>query len=400
MFDIKKLNRSSFRGVPFYTKDDELSGGNRLTDHNFINGGTLTESNGIKNNTFKVSGYIGGDNYLDQKQALKQAFEFDTSGILIDKFHGTVEVYVDTWSIKESISKIGMAEIEVSFKKATNKLKKTKEILYTVDVRPDAIINFKKSFYPAIGDLLRNSVVDDITKMWGKVEDGIKFLEDTRDFSQNIKSKVGSVIGTVKGDVISVDSLSNEIVSIWANFDDVTNLNLFSSTSQKNYTSSLREMAEANSTRTSNNYAEAKTIELSKAYQNCVIAGMTHTAIKNLEYVNFSTGDDFGSCKDDILRIMELLENDIMDNGDISDTVAKQNLLNKYQESRKEFITFYTAKFSKLQNLKTDTISLTTDIFQYTINKYNDISRADEVLDNNSIVNPIFISGDIVVLTR
>jgi len=400
MFDIKKLNQSSFRGVPFYTKDDELSGGQRLTDHSFINGGTLTESNGLKNNTIKVSGYIGGDNYLDQKQAIKQALEDTSSGILIDKFHGKIEVYVDTWSIKESISKIGMATVDITFKKATNKLKKTKEILYTVDVRPAAIANFKKSFYPAIGDLLRNSVVDDITKMWGKVEDGIKFLEDTRDFSQNIKSKVGNIIGTVKGDIISVDSLANEIVSIWANFDDVTNLKLFSSTSQKNYTSSLREMAEANSIRTSNNYAEAKALEASKAYQNCVIAGMIHTAIKNLEYVNFSTGDDFGSCKDDILRVMELLENDIINNGDIGDTVAKQDLLDKYQESRKEFISFYTAKFSKLQNLKTDRVSITTDIFQYTMDKYNDISRVDEVLDNNSIVNPIFISGDIVVLSR
>ena len=400
MFDIKKLNQSSFRGVLFYTRDDELSGGQRLTDHSFINGGTLTESNGLKNNTFKVSGYIGGANYLDQKQALKQAFEDTTSGLLVDKFHGRVEVYVDTWSIKESISKIGMAEVEVSFKKATNKLKKTKEILYTVDVRPLAIVNFKNSFNPAIGDLLRSSIVDDITNMWEKVQDGIKFLEDIRDFSQNIKSKVGNVIGTVKGDIISVVSLSNEIVSIWSSFDEVTNLNLFSATSQKNYTSSLREMAEANSARTSKNYAQAKAIEQSKAYQNCVIAGMVHTAIKNLEYVPFTTGDDFGSVKDDILKVMELLENDIINSGDINDTVAKQDLLNKYHESKKEFITFYTAKFSKLQTLQTDTLTLTTDVFQYTMNKYNDISRVDEVLDNNSIVNPIFISGDVVVLAR
>ena len=49
MFDIAKLNKSSFRGVPFYTDDVDLSGGQRLTDHSFINGGTKTESNGVNN---------------------------------------------------------------------------------------------------------------------------------------------------------------------------------------------------------------------------------------------------------------------------------------------------------------------------------------------------------------
>ncbi len=400
MFDIKKLNKSSFRGVPFYTKDDELSGGQRLTDHSFINGGTLTESNGLKNNTFKISGYIGGDNYLDQKQALKQALEDTTSGILVDKFHGKVEVYVDSWSIKESISKIGMAAVEITFKKATNKLKKTKEILYAVDVRPAAIENFKQSYNPAIGAELRKKIESEITQMWGKVEDGIKFLEDTRDFSQNIKSKVGATIATVKGAIISVDSLANEIVNIWSSFDEVTDLKLHNSSSLSNYTSSIRDIAVSTSLKTSNNYAEAKALEASKAYTYCTVVGMVHSAIKSLEYVEFSTGDDFGSVKDDILTTMDILEKEIVNSGDINKIVSKQELLNKYQESRKEFIFFYTAKFSKLQNLSTDNIIATTDIFQYTMNKYGDIGRADEVLDNNSIVDPIFVSGNIEVLSR
>jgi len=400
MFDIKKLNKSSFRGVPFYTRSDDVSGGQRLTDHSFINGGTLTESNGIKNNTFKISGYIGGDNYLDQKQALKTALEFAGSGELIDKFNGKLDVFVESWSIKESISKIGMAEIDITFKKVSNQLKKTKEIVYNVDVRTPSIEHFKQSYSPDIGDLLRGTIVDDIVGMWETVQDGIKFLEDTRDFSQNIKSKVGNIIATVKGDIISAISLSEEIVSIWTSFDDVLDLHLFSPSTLSSYTNTLYFMAIENSNKSSSNYAQNKALNEAKKYQNCVIAGMLHTAIKSLEYVEFTTGDDFGSCKDDILGVMEILEKEILSDGDINSISSSQDLLNKYQESKKEFISFYTAKFSKLQRLQTQTIIRTDNILMFTMEKYNDISRADEVLDNNSIVDPIFISGNIVVLER
>ena len=401
MFDIKKLNKSSFRGVPFYTKDDELSGGQRLTDHSFINGGTLTESNGIKNNIIKISGYIGGDDYLNQREALKQVLEDITSGILIDKFHGKLEVYVDTWSIKESISKIGMADVDITFKKATNKLLKTKEIVYTVDARPAAIEYFKKTYDPiAAGKHFERNILDDIIDLWEKVEAGIKFLEDLRDFSQNIKSKVGGMIAKVKGAIISIKSLVSDIIGIWSSFDEIFDFKLHDSTSLKNYTSAIRSMAVTTSLKSSNNYAEKKALEASKAYIYCAVVGMIHSSIKSLEYVQFTTGDDFGSIKDDILITMDILEKDITQSNDINKIMASQDLLNKYQESRKEFITFYTAKFSKLQNLTADTIIKTDDILHYTMNKYEDIARVNEVLDNNSIVNPLFMSGDIQVLAR
>jgi len=190
MFDIEKLNKSSFRGIPFYTQEGELSGGQRLTDHSFINGGTKTESNGVKNNTFKIVAYIGGDDYLDQKESLKQAFEDITAGTLIDKFNGTHQVYVDTWSIKEGITKFGKAEIEIVFKKAENNIVEDFDLVYNVDIKKKITVKFKKEFDNKIGDDLRNSIADDIKKMWEAILGIIKFLEDERDRAQNIKSTV------------------------------------------------------------------------------------------------------------------------------------------------------------------------------------------------------------------
>lgn len=403
MFDITQLNQSSFRGVPFYTRDEEHSGGQRLTDHTFINGGTLTESNGIRNGSFKIKGYIGGDNYLTQKLALKEAFETIGSGILIDKFYGSLEVEVDTWVIQESITKFGRADIDVTFKLSENKPTEETLIVYNVDVRDEAIANFKNDFNNEIGDDLRNQVANDITKMWEKVGSTIKFLEDERGKAQAIKSSIGKAITQVKSSILSVDSLAGDIIDVWGSFDEILDTSLFGADNQKSFTNTLRKITEdsADTTATTNE-AEKTANEQTKIYTDTVIAGLTQTAINNLENVEFETGDDLGSVKDDILTIFVFLEKDIKFtlNNPIEETVYNQNLLNKYQLGKRTFIQFYTQKYSGLQDLKNKEITVTTNVLDLTMNKYNDIDRSIEVLVNNDIVDPLFINGNLKLLDR
>jgi len=84
----------------------------------------------------------------------------------------------------------------------------------------------------------------------------------------------------------------------------------------------------------------------------------------------------------------------------IDEIVYKQNLLDKYHLSRVEFIQFYTQKYSGLQDLIDNNIVATTDALNLTMIKYLDISRVEQVLINNDIVDPIFISGNILLLER
>lgn len=401
-FDITQLNQSSFRGIPFFTRDEELSSSQRLTDHTFINGGTETESNGLTNETFKISGYIGGDDYLTQKEVLREAFKDISSGTLIDKFYGSQEVFVEKYSIKESKTKFGQATIDVSFKLAKNEVVEDFDIVYTADVRTESIGNFKNEFNNEIGDELRSSIIEDIVEFWNDTLDMIKFVEDEAGTLQAIKSQIGGVISNIKVAILSIDNLSTDIESTWSSFDEVLDTTLFGSTEQKSSTNILREIIENSATGTFTNTAKATADRQSKTYINTVVAGLTQTAIKNLENVDFSTGDDLGSVKDDILTIFELLEKDIEIDplSPIEEIVFKQELLNKYQLARREFIQFYTQKYSGLQELKNNEIIATTDIFNMTMEKYNDIGRSLEVLVNNDIVDPLFINGNLKLLDR
>jgi len=402
-FDITQLNQSSFRGIPFYTREEDFSSGQRLTDHKFINGGTLTESNGIESGVFKITGYIGGDNYLTQKNALIEAFKNIESGTLIDKFYGTLDVYVDKYSIKESIRRFGQADIEVTFKLATNEVIEEFEIVYTADVRAESIANFTNEFDNKIGLDLLDKVSNNIIDFWKEIEEIIKFVSDTNEAIKDIKTEIGRTISRVKTNILNVTSLAEDIERTWTSFDGITNTDLFGVEEQKSFTNNLRSTIEQSTTEAeTTNFAEAIANRQTQTYIYAVIAGLTQTSIVNLENVDFDTGDDFGSVKDDVLTIFTYLEADIDFSIDspITEIVYKQNLLDKYHLSRVEFIQFYTQKYSGLQSLIDNDIVATTDALNLTMIKYLDISRVEQVLINNDIVDPIFISGNILLLER
>jgi len=402
MFNIEELNQSSFRGIPFYTESTNLSSGHRLTDHNFINSGNLSEDNGLKNKSFTIKAYIGGDNYISQKNAIIKALDIIGSGILVDRFYGTLEVEVDTYSIDESTKDFGKAVLLITFKKVENELVEDKIIKYNVDVRKQAIANFENNFNNEIGEDLLNNVVKGITKFWNNIDDTIKFLEDEKSSIQNIKDEIGKTISKVKTSILSIDSLSNDIVNIWSSFDTVLDLGEFGADPQKSVTNGVRETLQNSADKVYINEAERLSDRQVRTYINTVIAGITQTTINNLENVSFNTGNDFGSVEDDILSIMELLEQDIIIdvNSPIDDIIIQQNLLDAYHISKREFILFYTQKYSGLQNLKDREIVSTIDILNLTMDKYNDINRVDEVLINNNLVDPLFISGNLKLLDR
>jgi len=398
MFDTRQYNESSFRGVPFYTLSTDLSSGHRLTDHDFINGGNISEDNGLKNKEFKVVGYIGGDNYLSEKEALVKAFDTLGSGIFVDMFYGRLEVQVDTYTIKESKTRIGFAEIEISFKKALNEVVETTEISFIINMIEETLANFRNDFNNTIGlELMTDSIIG-INSFLNDLNGNVKFLNDIENLDA-IKDAIRSVQTNLTSSINNVNLLSDDISGLFSVFGDsfVSGAN-----SQKSFTNGLLNMISASNEKVYKNYAQIEVNEQIKTYTNAVISGLTQIAINNLENIDFTTGDDFGSVKEDILSIFSILEENttLDDTTEIDEIVIKQNLIDKYHCAKSEFIFFYTQKYSGLQTLKDNNIVATVDALNLTMGKYNDISRVSEILVNNDIIDPIFINGNIKMLER
>jgi len=401
-FDITKLNKSSFRGVPFYTQATELSSGHRLTDHTFINGGTKTEDNGLQNKTFKITGYLGGANYLTEKQNLINALDELGTGTLIDKFYGSIQVQVDSYTTKEEKTKFGQVILEITFKKEENKLQQKTLSTYNQDITSQVLSSFEIEYNPALGEEIMNQVALGITTVLNKINDTIKFLEEKRDFANEVKATIGKAISTIKSDVLQVKDLSNEIVNIVTTFNKVLDFEKFQAKDQKSLTSNLSETLQNTINNTPNNQVEVIAAKQVKIYTIAICTLLMQTSIKNLENVTFSTGDDMGNVKHDILTMFDNLKSEIVSN--VEDNIIKiesrKNLLDAYHTSKKEFVKFYTQKYSGLQNLRDVEVVATIDLLTLTMDKYDDIERVDEVLDNNDIIDPIFINGNLKLLVR
>jgi len=401
-FDITKLNKSTFKGVRYYTKSTNRSGGKRLTDHEYINGGVNNESNGLINNTFKITAFFGGTDYLEEKQNFINALESEGSGILVDMFHGTHEVNVSTWSCDEKVTEYGLCTFNLEFKLKTNKLETQTLIIYNEDISNEAYELLRESYDPNLGEEILNKVALSINNVFDKVDESIKFLEDSRNYIQDFKSKIGAIKTKTVSSVMRVESLIDDIISISSSYDEILSFDNFSSNDQNSLANAHRKILEDSLLSTFDNSIDEVANENTKAFTIALVTVLIQTDIKNLENVTFDTGDNFGIFKDDILSTMELLENEIQSNeiDDISIGKSRQDILKAYHDSKISFIKYYTQKYSGTQNLIDDDIVSTTDVINLTISRYTDINRIDEVLANNDILDPFFINGNVKVLKR
>ncbi len=115
--DGRKLVGASFRGVPFFVDSGERGGGRRAVVHEFpLRDDPFVEDLGRRARTFRVDGYVLGDDYLTQRDDLQAALE-DVAGPgeLVHPHHGVVRAICVNVSVRESRIEGGIATFAIEF---------------------------------------------------------------------------------------------------------------------------------------------------------------------------------------------------------------------------------------------------------------------------------------------
>lgn len=401
-FNLEDLNESSFKGYPFYTQSTSHSGGKRLSIHKFINGGTKAEENGSQEKKFTIEAYIGGEGYLKRKEEFIKVLDSTGSGELIDMFYGSKTVKVDSWTSTETKTKLGMVTFSINFVVAEDGIIQDEKIVYNVDLKEQSIANFKNEYNPNIGDDLLKDVSQNIKDTLKKSSDTFKFMDDAYGFASDTRNTIASTTNSVDTNLKSVTGLSDGILSIANSFEGILELDTFEPQETKTISNNIKTSLQDATTEDFDNTVEESVSKNSKAYNIALNSIILQIVIQTLEIVDFSTGDDFGDVKTDVLESFDILIKDVESNEDdkIQNIQARQDLLDKYKEGRKEFVTFYTAKYSKLQNLSNYDYVATTSVLDICIDRYKNLDRADEVIDNNDLLDPLFVNGELRLLDR
>ncbi len=115
--DDRRLIGASFRGATFFVDSGDRSGGRRAVVHEFpLRDDPFVEDLGRKARSFRVDGYVIGDDYLTQRDSLLAALE-DTEGPgeLMHPYHGVLRAIAVSYSVRESKGDGGMATFSIEF---------------------------------------------------------------------------------------------------------------------------------------------------------------------------------------------------------------------------------------------------------------------------------------------
>lgn len=119
-FAGRKLIGASFRGVSFFVESSDRGGGRRTVVHEFpLRDKPFVEDLGRRASTFRVDGYVLGDDYLVQRDSLLAALE-DTAGPgeLVHPYNGVRQAICTTLSVRETRADGGMAVFAIEFAEA------------------------------------------------------------------------------------------------------------------------------------------------------------------------------------------------------------------------------------------------------------------------------------------
>jgi prophage DNA circulation protein len=88
------LSHGTFRGLKFHTPGIREAFGRAVAVHNYPQGQWFPEDTGEDPHTHRVTGFVIGDDYLDQRAALVKAFKAEGPGTLVHPWLGTLTVQV------------------------------------------------------------------------------------------------------------------------------------------------------------------------------------------------------------------------------------------------------------------------------------------------------------------
>lgn len=394
-FDTSKLNSSTYKGVSFYTEESSLGSGKRLTTHNFIDSGTRTEENGNKDKTFTIKGFISGADYQTTKTALIKVLDSKGSGTLVDTYHGTLIVFVDTYSISESSKSNGKADLSITFKKAENNIDSTELTTMSTNsaLNANAFSEFKENYNPNVGSDVLNDVATFIKTVYRATNNSIKFIESSDTSKEFLQNTINLIVEKTDANYVSnADNIVSDIIEINSAVNDFYSKNEISETDVKSSSNLIYSTIDetVNIDETNLNSIEKLALVNKKAFVNTQTIVQMQSLNEQLETVNFTTGDSFGDTKEAMLNTFEILNH----------STSTPETLSELKVYKANYISFITQKYSELQDLEDIKQIVTVDIYTYILNKYNDISRISEVIENNDILDPLFISGDLQVLKK
>jgi len=179
---VNNYRQASFRNVPFFVENSETTSGRRVVIHEFPKqDNPFPEDMGKQAEKFTLSGYVLGDDYFAQRDALQEALEKKGPGKLVHPYRGTMDVVCLTYRISETVSDGRMAHVTMEFCQA-EELGRVVETVNTVRqtqlIKADSYQRVREFFDETYSIAIVPS--SEVQKALSSVTEALSLIDDAR----------------------------------------------------------------------------------------------------------------------------------------------------------------------------------------------------------------------------
>lgn len=384
------FREGSFRGVPFKTDSHEHTSGRRVVTHEFP---TKEEGNsedlGKRLPGYSLTLFVLGDDYFQQRDALKAALDQEGSGELIHPYLGKLSVQVGEYSLSETVSEGRMARFTVQFFDAgVPKFPEQKvDAVESVLSKADDLLGSAQSAFEDVFSVLNSParVATAAANVVSDAADAVDNIAKTVGTSAQAVADVAFAIRNIKADINNIlrtpDVLAQRFRDAFDLLFDAVEDNKDLSRALSGNTSSFAGDPIVGMDTPTSQKIQGNQLAVENMIVEYSVANQAKAAIQG-NYISV----------DESIEIRELLGLDVQNHlEDISDDDVFQNIEDLLVLSREGLPPQNLGQLIQVTPIATiPALVLAHDLF-------GNIDKEDEIVEQNNIDHPGFVPGNQVV---
>lgn len=384
----KNLRKASFRGVPFFVRAHDLSGGRRGVQHEYaLRDKPSTEDLGRKGRKYSVDAYVLGPDYMPARDALIKACEEEGPGELIHPYYGRLIVNCFDFRVGESVRDGGMATFSLTLVESGE------------NAFPDSIVDAQSATAAAAAAMVAAKKVSFLerfsvlNKPQFIVDKAVSMVREIGDSLQGILDKAGAgkeAVATAQKTVDELRSKADELVHTPENLlgqvesafgkvketvSDARALyqSMFGATDIAANDAPIQPTTE---TRRQEQTNQNELNELAKVYalQDASVAAVA---------VPYESTDDAKEIRDSLLDVID----------ETAETTASDDVYSALQDLRVEVVRNIPGDTQNLASVSKISLQQTKPSLAVAYDIYGSVEQESDIIKRNGIEHPGFIKG-------
>jgi prophage DNA circulation protein len=386
MLWLNYLKIASFKQIPFKVDNSDIASGRRAVIHEYPQKEKVfAEDLGKNMREIRLEGWVIGENYSIQRDALLNACEEPSAGMLVHPYLGTLTVICTNVTVRESTSEGRMARFSFTFVE-TPRIASSQSALdpaFQFNNQINEALSTQKNLfnqaYVVAGypSFVKRDAFNSTQQCLSEIQSLTSLFESDAQSSASFQRKIESMQMNAETLVTKPNQLSDQLV------DSITEMKMYC-IEPKSAINTYKPLIEFENNITPSIHPQSTSNQL--AFLDLVQNSALLQALSVAANVQFKSWDEALSIRN---YLISKLDNAI-------EQIQNVNLAIQFSSLRSLLILLIPRR-DELPRLKTYTVKSTKSALVLAYAIYKNAILADQIVKQNAIIHPGFIPADSIL---